>query len=180
MVRPTFEHADEKWFNSVCKSSAEWATSAASSAKSRPPSVIFFTFDFAFRHSGLNMRPSDLVCSLTLIVDEQKARFNRIEKKIPKRVGTRTHPCFTPLLIMNGSETLPSYWTVAFVLVWKDFTMLKKFGGQPIFNNIANSPFLLTRSKDLVRSMISDIQRHVLFFAFLSHDKSCQWWSVEI
>ena len=51
---------------------------------------------------------------------------------------------------MNDSETLPSYWTVAFVLVWKDFTMLKSLGGQPIFNNIANSPPLLTRSKALV------------------------------
>merc|ERR1712096_161117 len=30
---------------------------------------------------------------------------------------------------------------------------LKRFGGHPIFNNIANSPSLLTRSKALVRSM---------------------------
>ena len=41
------------------------------------------------------------------------------------------------------------------LLVWKDFTILKRLGGQPIFSNIAHSHSLLTRSKALVRSMKS-------------------------
>ena len=145
MVRPNSEHADEHWSNSVCRSWAEWATSAASSAKSRSRTAIIFTFDFVFRRAGLNRRPSDLVCSLTPTVDEQKARFNSIEKKIPKRVGARIHPWFTPLLFVNDSETLPSYWTIAFVLVWKNFTMLKRLGRQPIFNKTV-LPYLLDRN----------------------------------
>ena len=87
---------------------------------------VFFIFDFAFRRAGLNRHPSGLVCSLNLTLDEYKTRFNSIEKKIPKRFGARTQPCFTPLMIVNNSETLPSYCTVVFMLVWKDFTMLKR------------------------------------------------------
>ena len=44
-------------------------------------------FYLSFCRAGLNGRPSDLLCSLTPIVDERKARFNSIEKKITKRVG---------------------------------------------------------------------------------------------
>ena len=171
MVRPNSEHADENWFNIVCRSWAEWATSAASSAKSRSHTVIFFTFDFAFRRAGLNRRRSDLVCNLTPTVDKQKARFNSIEKKIPKRVGERTHPCFTPLLIVNDQEMLPSYWTVGV----KRLHNVKRLGEQPIFNNIANNPSLFTKSKILVRSMKPIYKgRHVLFFSFLS-----QLWHTE-
>ena len=133
MVSPKSEHADKNWLNSVCRSWAEWARNVAS--KSIFCTVIVFTFNFAFSRAELNRRPSDLICSLTSQVDEQKARFNTIEKKIPKRDGARTQPCFTPLLIVNDSETLLSYWAVAFVLLYKDFTLLKRLEGQLIFIN---------------------------------------------
>ena len=87
---------------------------------------------------------SDLVCSLTPTVDEQKTRFL---KKIQKELEQGHMLVFTPLLIVNDSETLPSYLTVAFMLMWKDFTMLKMLGGQPIFNNIPNNTSLLTTLK---------------------------------
>ena len=174
MVMPKSEHANKNWFSSICRSWAEWATSAAPSAKSRYCTVIFFTFDFAFRRTGLNKRPSDLVCSLTPTVDEHKARFNSIEKKTTKVVGVRTHHCVTLLLIVNNSETLPSYWTIAFMLMWKDFTMLKRLGGQPIFNNIANSPSLLTRFSQW------KWYTNACSLAVVSQRHSCHWWSVEI
>ena len=91
--------------------------SVASSTKSRSRTMVYFTSRFAFRRPKLNRHPSDLVHSLTPIVDEQKGSFKSIENKIPKRVDARTNPCFTLVWIVNGSETLPSYWTVAFVLV---------------------------------------------------------------
>ena len=94
-----------------------------------------FTFRFASRNAWLNSRPSNHVYNLSPIVDENKPCFNNIEKKIPKKVGARTQPCFTSLLFVNESETLPSYWTVAFVLVLKDFTMLIIFLGQPVINH---------------------------------------------
>ena len=108
---------------------SEWAKSAASLTKRKYRIVVFFFTFVLFQMCTVDWRLSDLVCSLTSRVGEQKACFNNVEKKILKRVGARTHPCFTPLLIVNDSETLPSYWTVAFVLMWKDFTMLKRLGG---------------------------------------------------
>ena len=33
----------------------------------------------------------------------------RREKKMPKGIGARTQPCFTPLLMLKGSDMLPSY-----------------------------------------------------------------------
>ena len=77
----------------------------------------FFTFRVALRRARLKKLPSVLVSSLIPRDEDPKARFKSIEKKIPKRVGASTQPCFTPLLISNESETLPSYWIVALVFV---------------------------------------------------------------
>ena len=104
MVRPKSEHADENWLSSVCRSWAEWATSAASSAKRRSLAVKFFTFRFALRRARLKMLPSALVWSLIPRDEDPKARFNSTEKKISKRVGASTQPCFTPFLISNESD----------------------------------------------------------------------------
>ena len=106
IVSPIFEHANEN--SSVCGSWAGWATSAASSGKRWSRVLIIFRFRFALRRARLKRRPPILVCSLIPIVDELKVLnfFNSIEKKIPKRVGASTQPCFTLLLISNDSETL--------------------------------------------------------------------------
>ncbi|KAH3850587.1 hypothetical protein DPMN_093009 [Dreissena polymorpha] len=53
----------------------------------------------------------------------------------------------------NGSEDDPSKTTVPFMSLWKDITMLRKFGVQPIFSKRLNSPSQLTKSKAFVRSM---------------------------
>ncbi|KAH3835001.1 hypothetical protein DPMN_108334 [Dreissena polymorpha] len=57
------------------------------------------------------------------------------------RAGASTQPCLTPLLMGNGSEDDPSKTTVPFMSSWKDTTMLRKCGGQPIFSKRRNSPF---------------------------------------
>ncbi len=75
------------------------------------------------------------------------------EKKMPKRVGANTHPCFTPLFMGKESEVDPSYRTVPFISVWKEIIMLRSFREQSIFPRSSNRPFLLTRSKALVRLM---------------------------
>ena len=73
-------------------------------------------------------------------------------KKMEKRVGARTQPCFTPLVIGNGSDTS------LFSLIWPCWsscswmTMLRNFCGQPSRFMISHSPFLLTVSNALVRS----------------------------
>ena len=65
---------------------------------------------------------------------------------MPKRVGARTQPCFTPFLMSNGSDILHSYWMVAFTSSWKDLIMLCSLGGKPIFRRMLKSPSPLTRS----------------------------------
>ena len=86
IVRPMSEHADENWLSSVYRSWAEWAMSAASSAKRRSRAVKLFTFCFALRHARLKRLPSVLVWSLIPRDEDTKARFNIIEKKIRKEL----------------------------------------------------------------------------------------------
>ena len=126
-----------------------------------------FTSRLAFRRAKLKWWQSTIVWSLIPRDEDRKARFNSIYRKSPKRIGVSTQSCLTPLLVSNESETLPSYWTVVLVLMCKDFTMLKRFRTHPVFNSIANSTFLLFRSKAFSKVNESGIQRHVLFFAFL-------------
>ena len=76
---------------------ADLNTSATSSAKNRSRTVIFFIFDFSFRRAGLNRRSCMQFNSYSWWTE---SGFNSIEKKIPKRVGARTHPCFTPLFFI--------------------------------------------------------------------------------
>ena len=64
------------------------------------------------------------------------------EKKMPKRVGTSTQPCFTPFLIGKGPEAEPSYWTVPCMSSWKDVIILRSLEGHPILCRRVNRPFL--------------------------------------
>ena len=82
-----------------------------------------------------------------------KACLKSRAKKIPKRVGARTHPCLTLLRMSKGLEELPLNCTDPFMFVWKDSIMLYDFDGQPIFGRIWKRPSLLTRSNAFVRSM---------------------------
>ena len=67
-----------------------------------------------------------------------------------RSVGESTQPCFTPLLIGNGSEVEPSYWTVP---SWKTLSSLGACGWvHQIFCKRLNRPFLMTGSKTLVKS----------------------------
>ena len=75
------------------------------------------------------------------------------KKKMPKRVGTSTQPCFTPFLIGKGPETEPLYWTVPCMSSWKDVIILRSLDGHPILCRRVNRPFLLIRSKALATSV---------------------------
>ena len=75
------------------------------------------------------------------------------KKKMPKRVGASTQPCFTPFLIGKEPEAEPSYWTVPCMSSWKDVIILRSLDGDPILCRRVNRPFLLIRSKALVGSI---------------------------
>ena len=65
------------------------------------------------------------------------------EKKIPKSVGAKTQPCFTPLFIHGAPH--------AFVV--GDNHWLMSVEEHPIFSRSWNRPSLITRSNALVRSI---------------------------
>lgn len=68
-------------------------------------------------------------------------------------MGARTQPCSMPLSMSNGSEAVPLYITVPFMLTWKDLVMLRSFVGHLIFSRILKIPSLFTRSNAFVRSI---------------------------
>ena len=126
---------------------------AASSANNRSLIVTVLVFALAHNLEMLKRQPSDLEWRYTPSVDLLKACFKSRAKKTPKRVGVSMQPCLTPLLTPNSAEALPSNCTVLIIPLWKDLTMLRSFGGQPISHSILNRPSLLTRSNALARSI---------------------------
>ena len=72
-----------------------------------------------------------------------------------KRVGARTQPCFTPFVTGKGSDTTPSWITLAIIESWNERTIPMKLGGQPSLAKMDHRPDRLTVSKALVRSMNS-------------------------
>ena len=85
-------------------------------------------------------------------MDGPKA-YNNIRENMPKSVGARTHPWFTPPRISKGSDVASSYLTMPSMLLRKEEITLSSFGGQPILSSSMNSPLLLIRSNALIRSM---------------------------
>ena len=81
------------------------AVSATSSAKSMSLMVVLRILVFALSLAMLYSLPSDLICMYTPSVEVPKACLRRREKSD----WARTQPFFTPLLMLKGSDTLPSY-----------------------------------------------------------------------
>ena len=107
----------------------------------------------ARRRARLNSLPSLLVWRYTPSSNRLKAWKSSREKKIPKSIGECTHPFFTLLLIGNGSEEEPSYWMMLCISLWKAVIILRSLEGHPILWSRVDSPFLLTKSRALVRSI---------------------------
>ena len=115
------------------------------------------TFALALRRPKLKSLPSNQVRRQIPSGAVPKACLKSRAKKIPKSVGTRTHPCLTPLQMSKGLEELPLNCTAPFMFVWMDSIMFCNFGGQPIFGRIWKRPSLLTRSNAFARSMKAEI-----------------------
>ena len=61
-----------------------------------------------------------------------------------RKVVARTHPYFTSLRMLKGSDVEPSKTTVPFKSSRKDLMLLRSLGGHPILGRILNRPSLLT------------------------------------
>ena len=78
--------------------------------------------------------------------------LNITEKYIPKRVGARTQPCFTPFTMGKGPDIIPSTWAVPCIFSCNHFIRSSKIGGHPTFLRILKSASRFTLSKAFVRS----------------------------
>ena len=87
-----------------------------------------------------------------------------------KRVGARTHPCFTPLVTGNESEVSPLSRTVALMPSCNCRTSAVNFLFQPNFSIICHRPSLQTVSNALVKSM-NVIKKS----SYSSWHFSCSW-----
>ena len=138
---------------------------ASSSAKSKSLMRTSRTLVFALSLARLNSLPSYLVGSYSPSVALPNACFKIREKKIPKRVGAKTQPCLTPLLMSKGSNMLPSYCDVAFMLSWKDRIKLCSLSGASTFHKDTEEPFPTDQVKHFRKLDEGDVQSLLLFSA---------------
>lgn len=82
-----------------------------------------------------------------------KACFRSTAKKMPKSIGARMQPCFTPLRMSKASEVDLLKTTVPFMFLWKDLMIWRSFGGHTLLGRILKRLSLLTRLNALVRSI---------------------------
>ena len=116
IVRPNSLQTCGNLLHSSWSSSAVLLTNAASTASSSSQIRIVLTLVFALNLAKLNSLPSDLVCRKTPFWESWKACCSSVEKKILISVGARTHPCFTPLVILKGWDVVQSKLIVLWVL----------------------------------------------------------------
>lgn len=81
------------------------------------------------------------------------------EKKIPNRIGDKTHPCFTPHFNLKGDERAPSNEIRACISPRNDLKT-KESGGQPIFCRSMKRLCLLTISNALAKSTKATCSGH--------------------
>ena len=131
-----------------------WATRAASSAKRRSWISLYCVLVWAWRRRRLKRLPSRRYLTYTPSSSSKSsvAFFSIMLKKMLKRVGARTQPCFTPLETGKGSDRSPLSltWPRWFSCSW--ITICRNFGGQPSRSRMSHSPVLLTVSNAFVRS----------------------------
>ena len=133
-----------------------WATRAASSAKRRSWISLSCVLVWAWRRHRLKRLPSSRYLTYTpsssSTPSSTVACLSIMLKKMLKRVGARTQPCFTPLEMEKGSDSSPFslIWPRWFSCSW--ITICRNLGGQPSRSRMSQSPVLLTVSNAFVRS----------------------------
>ena len=138
-------------------SSAEWAISVLSSAKSSSLASIFVVFVFALKCATVKRSafwrdwmyiPSPMYL---------KASSRIADKNIEKSVGASTHPCLTPFVIENVSETSPPFLTFTIIPVCRLSIMVVNFSGHPYFLSSCHSPVLPTVSNTIIKSTKTEV-----------------------
>lgn len=97
---------------SCCSPSSVCDVRAASWVKSISRMRTSVTLVLAQRRVMLNSLPSALVWMYAPSLQSLKVYWRSMNKKMPKSVGTRMQPCFTPLLTGKISDVVPLKHTV--------------------------------------------------------------------
>ena len=95
-------------------SSSVSAMIAASSANSSSRMHSYRNFVFAFNLSNWNNFPSDIVRMKTTTIRYSDTVDSSAARKRMNKVGAKTHHCFSPWLISNGSVVDPAIYTTCF------------------------------------------------------------------
>ena len=153
IVWPNSLHAHVKQLMSCCRASSVCAVGAAASANSSSLISTLCTLIFCSEACEAEESSSASVVDVYAIFWLNEGIDSSKEKKMPKGVSASMHPCFTLFLIRKRSKEEPSYWTVPCKFSWKDVIILWSWGGHPILCSRVKRPFLLTKSKALIRSI---------------------------
>ena len=143
-VRPKFSHLLPNLLMGLCIALSGCVAKAASSAKSMDITHKY-SFDFGLGEEESHPEELTIVAGMDwvhTVSGRVKDMGQEEEKKIPKSVGAKTQPCFTPLFIHGAHD--------AFVV--GDNHWLMSVEEHPIFSRSWNRPSLITRSNALVRS----------------------------
>ena len=81
-----------------------------------------------------------------------KASSSIADRNIEKSVGASTHPCLTPFVIANVSETYPPFLTFIIIPVCRLSIMVVNSSGHPYSLSSCHSPVLPTVSNAFVKS----------------------------
>ena len=81
-----------------------------------------------------------------------KASSSIANSNIEKSVGASTHPCLTPLVIANVSETSPPFLTFTIIPVCRLSIMVVNISGHPYILSSCHSPVPPTVSNAFVKS----------------------------
>ena len=81
-----------------------------------------------------------------------KASSSIADRNIEKSVGAGTHPCLTPFVIENVSETSPLFLTFTIIPVCRLYIMVVNFSGYLYFLSSCHRPVLPTVSNAFVKS----------------------------
>ena len=82
----------------------------------------------------------------------RKASSSIADRKMENSVGASTHPCLTPFVTLNDSDTSPPTLTFAIIPVCSASIIVVNFSGHPYFLSSCHSPVLPTVSIALLKS----------------------------
>jgi len=87
-----------------------------------------------------------------------KATSSSREKKMEKRRGAKTHPCFVPEVTLKAANMSPLSITGASIPSWKERIMFTNLSGQPILDSMAQKHIHIQQNFSVIRQRYRHIR----------------------